>query len=83
MQRIRRGVADRGFGLVERLLGIDAERHIRAARQRILRQQRAIELESVGIGIGIDDAREAHGVVVGQQFFEPPKAVCVGWVSAV
>ena len=75
VQRVRRGLANRGFDPVERRLGVHAVGHERAARQRVLREQRPVQLEAALIGIGVDDAGDADGVVVGQHFAQPGEAV--------
>ena len=56
-----------GFDPVERRLGVHAVGHERAARQRVLCEQRPVQLEAALIGIGVDDAGDADRVVVGQQ----------------
>ena len=42
-------------------------RHVSA----LLREQRAIQLEARSIGIAVDDAGDADGVVVGEQLAQP------------
>ncbi len=55
---------------------------IRAARQRVLREQCAIQFETVLIRIGIDDAREADRVVVREQLAEPAETIRFRWLRA-
>ena len=79
VQRMRRGLANRRFDPVERRLSVDAVGHERAARERVLLEQRAVELElAARLGIGVDDAGDADRVVVGQQLAQPREPVGVG-----
>ena len=42
-------------------------------------EERAVQLEAAPIGIGVDNARDADRVVVGQQFPQPGEVIGVAW----
>ena len=75
VQRVRRGRRESRLRSGRRRLRVHAVGQERAARQRVLCEQRPYSSRPLSIGIGVDDAGDADGVVVGQHFAQPGEAV--------
>ena len=74
-----RRVANGSLDFLQRDPRIDTKGHERPAGERIPCEKRPVQLQTLLIGIAIDDARDADGVVIGEEIVETGEAIGEAW----